>query len=86
MLGWNTRVLNPKYRILNPISFMMCVQPVIRGIQSQGVVANAKHYINNNQEGLPQDLQAQLGTRMRLVARGPVTPVQQYIVLRQCTP
>ena len=26
------------------------VQPVIRGIQSQKVVANAKHYINNNQE------------------------------------
>ena len=26
------------------------VQPVIKGIQSQKVVANAKHYINNNQE------------------------------------
>jgi len=26
------------------------VQPVIRGIQSQNVIANAKHYINNNQE------------------------------------
>eukprot|EP00052_Salpingoeca_macrocollata_P017874 m.146254 g.146254 ORF g.146254 m.146254 type:complete len:696 (-) comp20527_c1_seq1:51-2138(-) len=26
------------------------VQPVIKGIQSQGVIANAKHYVNNNQE------------------------------------
>lgn len=27
------------------------VQPAVAGIQSQGVVANAKHYIDNNQEG-----------------------------------
>jgi beta-glucosidase len=26
------------------------VQPAITGIQSQGVIANAKHYINNNHE------------------------------------
>ena len=25
------------------------VQPVVRGIQSQGVIANAKHYVMNNQ-------------------------------------
>ena len=28
------------------------VQPVVTGIQSQGVIGNVKHYIDNNQEGL----------------------------------
>jgi beta-glucosidase len=28
------------------------VQPMVAGIQKQGVIANAKHYIDNNQEGL----------------------------------
>eukprot|EP00041_Stephanoeca_diplocostata_P029361 m.864407 g.864407 ORF g.864407 m.864407 type:complete len:703 (-) comp23547_c0_seq10:3243-5351(-) len=27
------------------------VQPIVKGIQSQGVIANAKHYLDNNQEG-----------------------------------
>merc|ERR1719331_299369 len=26
------------------------VPPVVRGIQAQGVIANAKHWVNNNQE------------------------------------
>eukprot|EP00966_Prymnesium_polylepis_P136489 3153886-Prymnesium_polylepis.1 len=26
------------------------VQPAVAGIQSQGVIANAKHWVNNNQE------------------------------------
>ena len=26
------------------------VQPLVRGIQSQGVIANAKHWVENNQE------------------------------------
>ena len=36
------------------------MQPVVQGIQSQGVIANAKHYIQNNQEGLGPD---KLGSR-----------------------
>ncbi len=28
------------------------IQPVVKGVQSQKVVANAKHYLDNNQEGL----------------------------------
>eukprot|EP00041_Stephanoeca_diplocostata_P020071 m.441232 g.441232 ORF g.441232 m.441232 type:complete len:765 (+) comp21468_c0_seq4:58-2352(+) len=34
----------------DPILGYTLVQPVIKGIQSQGVVANAKHYVLNNQE------------------------------------
>ena len=26
------------------------VAPAVQGIQSQGVIANAKHFVNNNQE------------------------------------
>jgi len=29
------------------------VQPIVKGIQSQGVIANAKHYIDNQNEGSP---------------------------------
>eukprot|EP00040_Diaphanoeca_grandis_P016729 m.86681 g.86681 ORF g.86681 m.86681 type:complete len:826 (-) comp25989_c0_seq1:109-2586(-) len=36
----------------DPMLGYTLIQPVVTGIQSQGVVANAKHYINNNQEGL----------------------------------
>ena len=28
------------------------MQPVVKGIQSQGVIANVKHYYMNSQEGL----------------------------------
>ena len=38
----------------DPFLGFTLVQPVVKGIQSQGVVANAKHYIQNNQEGLGQ--------------------------------
>eukprot|EP01047_Picozoa_sp_COSAG01_P080716 COSAG01_NODE_15803_length_1298_cov_1.273561_1_plen_86_part_10 len=39
------------------------IQPVVKGIQSQGVIANVKHYALNNQEGdpngvLPPDLES----------------------------
>jgi beta-glucosidase len=27
------------------------IQPMVKGVQSQGVVANAKHFVDNNQEG-----------------------------------
>merc|ERR1719454_2725400 len=41
------------------------VQPVIRGIQSQKVVANAKHYILNNQETNRQGVSAEAEERTR---------------------
>ena len=44
----------PRNRYLSgedPYLGYVLVQPVIKGIQSQGVVANVKHYIDNNQEG-----------------------------------
>lgn len=34
----------------DPILGAHIVGPVIKGIQSKGVIANAKHYVNNNQE------------------------------------
>ena len=36
----------------DPYLGFVLIQPVVKGIQSQGVIANAKHYIDNNQEGL----------------------------------
>ena len=34
----------------DPFLGSVMIQPTIRGIQSNGVIANMKHYINNNQE------------------------------------
>lgn len=34
----------------DPFFGYTAVQPIIRGIQSKGIIANAKHFINNNQE------------------------------------
>lgn len=34
----------------DPFLGFTMVQPVVQGIQSRGVVANAKHWVNNNQE------------------------------------
>jgi Glycosyl hydrolase family 3 N terminal domain len=39
------------------------VQPVIKGIQSQGVIANAKHFMNNNQETNRQYVSANVDER-----------------------
>ncbi|CAE8712230.1 unnamed protein product, partial [Polarella glacialis] len=41
------------------------VQPTIKGIQSQKVVANAKHYILNNQESSRQEVSAEIDERTR---------------------
>ena len=41
------------------------MQPVIEGIQSQKVVANAKHYILNNQETNRQAVSAETDERTR---------------------
>merc|ERR1719443_630644 len=41
------------------------VQPVIKGIQSQKVVANAKHYILNNQETNRFTVSAEIDERTR---------------------
>ena len=35
----------------DPYLGYVLIQPVIKGIQSQGVIANVKHFIDNNQEG-----------------------------------
>jgi beta-glucosidase len=39
------------------------VQPVVRGIQSQNVIANVKHYVNNNQETNRNSMSANLDER-----------------------
>ena len=39
--------------------------PVITGIQAQGVVANAKHYVNNNQETNRNSVSANVDERTR---------------------
>ena len=33
----------------DPFLGMVMVQPAVEGIQSKGVIANAKHFVNNNQ-------------------------------------
>ena len=41
------------------------VYNVVKGIQSQGVIANAKHYVNNNQETNRDTVSAQVDERTR---------------------
>eukprot|EP00299_Pterocystis_sp_00344_P019251 c9570_g1_i1.p1 GENE.c9570_g1_i1~~c9570_g1_i1.p1 ORF type:complete len:852 (+),score=231.03 c9570_g1_i1:39-2594(+) len=41
------------------------VQPTIRAIQSHGVIANAKHYVNNNQETNRDSMSANVDERSR---------------------
>jgi beta-glucosidase len=42
------------------------VQPVIKGIQGNGVIANMKHYINNNQETNRGNVSANVDERTRM--------------------
>jgi len=39
------------------------VQPIVKGIQSQGVMANAKHFVDNNQETNRRKVSAQVSER-----------------------
>ena len=45
-LVWRGRYLSGE----DPYLGAQLVGPIINGIQAQGVIANAKHYVNNNQE------------------------------------
>ena len=45
---WSTNT--PHTHLQDPTLGATMVGPVIEGIQSRGVIANAKHWINNNQE------------------------------------
>lgn len=44
---------------------MMMVQPAVEGIQSQGVIANAKHFVLNSQETNRTSVSAQVDERTR---------------------
>eukprot|EP01043_Picozoa_sp_COSAG02_P037858 COSAG02_NODE_2873_length_7852_cov_41.208177_6_plen_71_part_00 len=41
------------------------VQPAVQGIQSQGVIANAKHFVLNSQETNRTSVSAQVDERTR---------------------
>ncbi len=41
------------------------MKPVVTGIQSQGVIANAKHWVENNQETDRSTVSAEVGERTR---------------------
>ena len=41
------------------------VQPAVEGIQSQGVIANAKHFVLNSQETNRTSVSAQVDERTR---------------------
>lgn len=41
------------------------VQPLVKGIQSQGIIANAKHWVENNQETNRDTVSANIDERTR---------------------
>jgi len=47
----------------DPFLGYQMVQPVIKGIQGEGVVANAKHWVNNNQETWRGDVDEEVDER-----------------------
>jgi beta-glucosidase len=52
-------------RTQDPHLGMMMVQPAVQGIQSQGVIANAKHFVLNSQETNRTSVSAQVDERSR---------------------
>jgi beta-glucosidase len=53
------------------------VQPTVHGIQSEGVVANVKHYVDNNQENNRNgvDVQVDERTQWELYSNPPPSPL-----------
>ena len=54
--------------MLTPLQFLgyELAQPAIKGIQDHGVIANAKHYIMNNQETNRHGVSADVDERTRM--------------------
>ena len=54
---------NFEYGGEDPILTSTMVEPLIKGIQSQGVLATVKHFVGNNQEYRRHDLSSDIGER-----------------------
>ena len=50
----------------DPVLGANMVPPVVKGIQGKGVIANAKHYVNNNQETNRGDVSENVDERTQL--------------------
>ena len=58
-LVWRGRYLSGE----DPYLGAQLVGPIINGIQAQGVIANAKHYVNNNQETAREGIDTRVDER-----------------------
>jgi beta-glucosidase len=58
----------------DPVLGVNMVPPVVKGIQSKGVIANAKHYVNNNQETNRGDVSENVDERTQLCVPRRATP------------
>jgi len=56
----------------DPFLGVRLVDPVVRGIQSQGVIANAKHFVNNEIEDMRQTVDAVVAERVQFELYYPV--------------